>query len=84
MKNNEIGNNNSLQPVLLMISCKNDSNYKGFALDNETYSAYPAEREILLSEGLRVLILDVQDNFQIDNPNFGQFKIYIRYLTVFS
>ena len=38
-------------------------------MNNEAYTAYPSEREILLTEGRPVFILSVDRGVVIQNPN---------------
>ena len=53
-------------PVLFVISCQNYQAFPGFRLNNEAYTAYPYEEEILLSEGCHVTLLSVE-NRKIEN-----------------
>ena len=55
--------------MLFVISCQNYNSYEGFELDNQQYTAYPVEREILLSEGCQVRVLGVERDYVIKNEN---------------
>lgn len=46
-------------PTLFVIACQNFKRIQGMAMNNEAYSAYPSEAEVLLMEGCEVFILDV-------------------------
>ena len=64
-----------MDPVLFVISCQNYLSFQGFRLNNEGYTAYPLEQEVLLVEGCEVIVLDVQ-KYQLNNihPKFAPFK----------
>ena len=47
-------------PVLFVISCKNYIAPEGITMDNEAYSAYPSEGEVLLCEGCLIKVLAVE------------------------
>lgn len=61
--------NRMLVPTLFVISCKNCHGFWGFNMNNEFYSAYPGEKETLLSEGFPVYILKVEHDIPIMNLN---------------
>ena len=44
-----------------MISAVNYSGYCGFRLNSEDYSAYPHECEFLLMDGIRFIVLKVEE-----------------------
>ena len=50
-------------PVLFVITCQNYEAFMGFRLNNQGYTAYPYEDEVLLCEGCKIIILDVQQDF---------------------
>lgn len=58
------------QPVLFVLSMRNWKGYNGLRLRNEGYSAYPAEKQLLLFQGLTVFVLKVQ-KVSIDNSKAG-------------
>ena len=45
-----------MQPVLFVLNIFNENNYPGFRLNNEKYSPYPNENEIVLPGGMTVEI----------------------------
>ena len=56
-------------PVLYAITCQNYQPILGIRLNNEAYTAYPSESEIVLEEGILVHVLSVERNVVIDNPH---------------
>ena len=44
----------TIKPVIFMLCIFNQTDYPGFRLDNEKYTAYPDEEEILLPSGTQV------------------------------
>jgi hypothetical protein len=38
-------------------------------MNNESYTSYPREREVLLYEGYDIEVLDVEKDVTIENPN---------------
>ena len=54
-------------PVLIVISCKNYISPDGFAMNNIAYTAYPAENEIILSDGCLVKVLGIQRDVLLNN-----------------
>ena len=63
-------------PVIFVISCQNYDAFPGFRLNNQEYTAYPHEEEILLSEGCPALILHIEKDFKLSNPHdhFKEFQ----------
>ncbi len=61
--------------VLFVISCKNYESPAGIRMNNEAYTSFPVEREILLVEGCGVWVLEVEENVIIDN-NHADFSRY--------
>lgn len=57
------------RPVLFVISCQNYYQFDGIQLNNEAYTAYPYEKEVLLSEGCKVYILKVEKKVRITNTH---------------
>ena len=58
-----------MTPVLFVISCQNYKAFPGFRLNNESYTAYAYENEVLLSEGCPAIVLDVKRDFVIKNSH---------------
>lgn len=46
--------NKDIKPVIFVLSLFNQTSYQGFRLNNEKYSAYPGEQEILMPAGMKV------------------------------
>ena len=51
----------SLQSVLFVMSIQNYKNYPGFRANTEDYSAYHHEKEIILMEGIRMFVMEVEE-----------------------
>ena len=47
------------QATLFVISCQNYFSIKGVRMNNEAYTSYPSEGEILLMEGTPTFILSI-------------------------
>jgi len=60
--------------ALFFISISNYLMYSGMRMNTECHSAYPKEQELLLLEGARVYVLDVEEVI-IDNKS-ESFKKY--------
>lgn len=56
-------------PTLFVISCQNFNAPDGIHLNNEAYTAYPSEGEVLLQEGCKVFVLGVQKDVEINNTH---------------
>lgn len=54
-------------PVIFVFSCQNYYSPDGIRMNNESYTSYPSEREVLLREGCKVYILGIEKNIPIDN-----------------
>ena len=52
------------------------------ALNNEAYTAYPHEGEILLAEGCTVWILAIEDNVKIQNDTDSMSKYNGKSITI--
>ena len=48
-------------PVLFLISVQNYNGFNGFRLNGEKYSAYPLEREVILLDGTKVIVMKVEE-----------------------
>ena len=55
--------------VLFVIICHNYYSPKGIRLNNGAYTPFPAEREMLLMEGVAVWVLEVEESIYIDNDH---------------
>ncbi len=62
--------------VLFVISSQNYTAPDGVRMNNEAYTSYPVESEILLMEGCYFYVLAVEKNVIIDNnhPDFEDFN----------
>jgi len=54
-------------PVLFVVAINVNSGH--FSMSNEAYTAYPEEGEVLLTEGNKVTILGIDQNFKIENTD---------------
>ena len=57
-----------MTPTLFVISVRNYGSPEGMRMNNEAYTSYPGENEILLREGCQVRVLDIEDGVEIINP----------------
>lgn len=55
-------------PCLFVISCRNYNSPFGIRMNNEAFTAFPSEGELLLSEGCGVFIILIEQDILIDNP----------------
>ena len=53
--------NSELTPVLFIFTIMNYLGYAGVRLNNEAFSSYPYEQEVLLMEGCGVYAVGVED-----------------------
>ena len=51
-------------------------------MNNEAYTSFPNEREVLLPEGCSVYVLGIEKDKVIENPNKGYTKFNGRKITV--
>ena len=51
--------NPDMTPTLFVISVRNNVSPQGMRMNNEAYTSYPGENEILLREGCEVFVLDI-------------------------
>lgn len=56
-------------PVLFVIGCRNYNLVRGMWMNNEAYTSYPAEGEILMMEGCRMYVLSVDKDVLITNAH---------------
>lgn len=54
-------------PVVFMILNKNYVQPNGMRMNNEAYTSYPSEGEVLLQEGIPTWIMHIERNFAVDN-----------------
>lgn len=52
----------------MIISVQNYNGFNGFRLNGEKYSAYPLEREVILLDGTRVVVMKVEE-LEIQSSN---------------
>ena len=50
-----------MRRVVLIISVQNYIGFNGFRLNGEKYSAYPLEREVILLDGTKVVVMKVEE-----------------------
>ena len=62
-------------PTLFVIACQNYIKISGLTTNNEAYTAYPSEAEVLLTEGCEINVLAVDYNVKISNT-LGQIGFY--------
>jgi len=62
-------------PTLFVIACGNYFNIQGLTMNNEAYTAYPSEAEVLLTEGCKINVLAVDYGVKISNA-LGQIGFY--------
>ena len=62
-------------PTLFVIACGNYLNISGLTMNNEAYTAYPSEAEVLLTEGCPINVLAVDYGVKISNA-LGQIGFY--------
>ena len=65
-----------MKPTLFVISCQNYRKISGITMNNEAYSAYPSEAEVLLCEGCAVFVLTVDFGFKVDACQVGHMSPY--------
>ena len=70
------------QPVLFVIGCQNYRGPMGILMNNESFTSYPAEGEILLQEGCAVYILAINRDRQIKNSYKGMEKYNGKSITI--
>ena len=51
-------------------------------MNNEAYTAYPAEGELLLPEGSEVIILKIEEGVKINNTHQGMKKYNEKSITI--
>ena len=56
---------------MFVIACQNYRGISGMTLDDESFSAYPGEAEVILCEGCRMHVLAVDTAVNIANTNGG-------------
>ena len=54
-------------PVLFVFLNINYKNLQGFMMNNEAFTAYPSEGELLFMEGHSVVVLAIEENLKIEN-----------------
>ena len=66
--------NSEMLPTLFIIAVQNQKRFFGVRLNNECYSSYPSEREVLLKEGCGVWVLE--SDYVVINNKHESFKDY--------
>ena len=54
-------------PTLFVIAFANYDRIQGLTMNNEAYTAYPSEAEVLLTEGCSIYVLAVDFGVKIEN-----------------
>jgi len=74
---NDIDNRlkDGFKPVIFVMSVRNVDFFQGFCMNTSHYASYPAEAEVLMTEGMTVEVLAVQE-VRIENahPSFKQYN----------
>ena len=60
-----------MHSVLFVIAFKNYHGVTGMNMNNEAYTAYSSEGELLIQEGTPMFVLAVQNDVEIKNQNAG-------------
>ena len=63
-------------PTLFIIACQNYRGINGMTMNNEAYTAYPEESEVLLAEGCPVYVLAVDTGIVIENATGGDMSLF--------
>lgn len=64
------------KPILFVIGCQNYEGICGMSMNNEAYSSYPIEAEVLLMEGCRVFVLAVDADNLLRTCEEGKISKY--------
>ena len=62
-------------PTLFVFACTNYTMITGMTMNNEAYTAYPSESEVLLCEGCKIYVLGIDYGVKIEN-NEGEIAKY--------
>ena len=62
-------------PTLFVFACGNYKMINGMTMNNEAYTAYPSESEVLLYEGCGINVLSIDYGVKIEN-NEGEIGMY--------
>ena len=62
-------------PTLFVFACTNYNGISGMTMNNEAYTAYPSEAEVLFCEGCGIYVLGIDYGVKIEN-NEGEIGIY--------
>ena len=68
-------------PVLFVFALQNYKGYAGFRLNEDKYSAYPLEEEVLLKEGFEVYVLRVE-TMTVQNRSHEVSELHGKNITV--
>jgi len=66
---------NEQKPVIFVMSVRNQYAFHGIRIGNESYSAYPNEKQILMKEGCEVYVLKVEEvKIENDDETYRDFN----------
>ena len=68
-------------PVLFVTACQNFYAPKGIMMNNDLYSKYPDEYELLLQEGCKVWVLEFDEDILIQNE-YNMKKYHDKNITI--
>lgn len=63
-------------PTVFVIGCRNFLGIQGMTMNNEAYTAYPSEAEVLLCDGTLMIIMAVDRAVRIDNTAGGMMALF--------
>ena len=69
-------------PVLFVFLFRNYDKVSGLMMNNEAFTAYPCEGELLLCEGKQVFVLDIERGHEIENQHESMQKFNGRSITI--
>ena len=58
-------------PVIFVFICSNYLELNGLLMNNEAWTAYPSEGEMLLMEGIRMYVFDIEYDHVVENMHEG-------------
>lgn len=69
-------------PVLFVTACQNFYAPKGIIMNNDLYSKYPEENELLLQEGCKVWVFQIDEDILIQNEYNNMKKYHDKQITI--
>lgn len=63
------------RPVVFLVVCQNYFRFNGIRMNNEAYSSYPHEKEVLLTEGCDIYVMQVERDVRLEETH-ESFKEY--------